>query len=282
MLTAVKIAFGTGTAWYKEDPEEPLNRDLVDILKAAIERGFRHIDASDAYGTEEEVGVAIKECGLPREEILVTTKVFEGVYDIPTSIQSSLTKLQLDYVDLYLLHSPYLAKKPSDLQQIWLSMEQVKVSGKAKSIGVSNHQRPHIEEILKVATIIPALNQLEFHPYLQRAHDYLPWMRSHGIEVASFNGLTPITKARPGPLDDILTEIAARHQVPENAVLISWQTAQSVVATTTTTKVGRLEDYVAAVQLKLSREEQEKITQVGLTHHFRAWAPDRFDPDDRS
>lgn len=161
-------------------------------------------------------------------------------------------------------------------------MEQVKASGKAKSIGVSNHQCPHIEEILKVATIIPALNQLEFHPYLQRAHDYLPWMRAHGIEVASFNGLIPITKARPGPLDDILAEITARHQVPENAALISWQTAQSVVATTTTTKVGRLEDYAAAVQLKLSKEEREKITQVGLTHHFRAWVPDRFEPDDRS
>ncbi|TGO07389.1 hypothetical protein BTUL_0284g00030 [Botrytis tulipae] len=259
------IGFGTGTAWYQEDPEEPVNRDLVDVLKAAIERGFHHIDAPDAYGTEEEVGVAIKECDIPRKEIFVTTKVLEA-----------------DYVDLYLFRLPYLAKRLSDLQQIWLSMEQVKVSENAQSIGVSNHQRPHIEEILKVATIIPALNQLEFHPYLQRAHDYLPWMRAHGIEVASFNGLTPITKARPGPLDDILAEIAARNQVPENAVLISWQTAQSVVATTTTMKVGRLEDYAAAVQLKLSREEQENITQVGLTHHLRAWAPDRFDPDDKS
>ncbi|KAF5877903.1 putative aldehyde reductase 1 protein [Botrytis fragariae] len=247
------IGFGTGTAWYKEGPEEPLNRDLVDILKAAIERGFRHIDASDAYGTEEEVGIAIKKCGILRKEIF-------GLYDIPISIQSSLTKLQLDYVDLYLLHSPYLARKSSDLQPIWLSMEQVKASGKAKSIGVSNHQCSHIEVLLNVAIIIPVLNQLEFHPYLQRAYDYLPWMRAHGIEVASFNGLTPITKARSGPLDNILVEISARHQIPKNAVLISWQIAQNVVVTTTTTKVGRLEDCAAAVQLKLSREEQEKIT----------------------
>ncbi|TGO72995.1 hypothetical protein BELL_0400g00020 [Botrytis elliptica] len=233
------IGFGTGTAWYKEDPEEPLNRDLIDILKAAIERGFRHIDASDTCGTEEKVGVAIKECGIPPEEIFVTTKVFGGFYEIRG--------------------------------HIWLSMEQVKASGKAKSIGVSDHQRLHIEEILKVATIIPALNQLEFHPYLQRAHDYLPWMRGHGIEVASSNELTPITKARPGPLDNMLAEIAARHQVSENAVLISWQIAQSIVVTTTTMKVGRLEDYAAAVQLKLSMDEQEKITQVGLAHHLRDW-----------
>jgi diketogulonate reductase-like aldo/keto reductase len=175
-----------------------------------------------------------------------------------------------------------MAEKPSDLQDIWLAMEQVKKSGKAKSIGVSNHQRPHLEEILKVATIIPALNQLEFHPYLQRAHNFLPWMREKGIEVASFNGLTPITKARPGPLDDLLAAIAKKHDVTESAVLIKWQINQNVVATTTTTKLGRLSEYLRAIDLKLSAEEQEEITQIGLSHHFRAWAPDRFEPDDRS
>ncbi|KAF7893367.1 uncharacterized protein EAF02_000905 [Botrytis sinoallii] len=81
-LPSRMIGFGTGTAWYKENPEEPLNRDLFDVLKAAIERGFRNIDASDAYGTEEEVGVAVKECGIPREEIFVTMKVFGGFYEI--------------------------------------------------------------------------------------------------------------------------------------------------------------------------------------------------------
>ncbi|TGO34615.1 hypothetical protein BHYA_0189g00020 [Botrytis hyacinthi] len=80
-----------------------------------------------------------------------------------------------------------------------------------------------------------------------RAHDYIPWMRAHGIKVASFNELTPITKARPGPLDNILAEIAAQHQVPENAVLISWQVVKNVVVTTTTMKVARLEGYAEAV-----------------------------------
>ncbi|TGO45977.1 hypothetical protein BCON_0352g00020 [Botryotinia convoluta] len=149
----------------------------------------------------EEVGVAIKESGIPREVIFVTAKVFEGLDDMPPSIQNSLTKFQLDYVDL--------------------------------------------------------------------------------IQVASFNGSTPITKARPGPLGDILAEIAARRQVPENAILISWQITQNFVVTTTTTKVGRLEDYVAVVRLNLSREEQEKITQVGLMPYFRAWVPDRFDLNNR-
>jgi diketogulonate reductase-like aldo/keto reductase len=180
------------------------------------------------------------------------------------------------------LHSPYVAKKPADLQNAWLAIEQVKKSGLAKSIGVSNHQRPHLETILEVATIKPALNQLEFHPYLQRAHGYLPWMQENGIEVASFNGLTPIRSGSPGPLDGPLARIAAAHGVTENAVLIKWQMEQKVVPVTTTTKEERTMEYMKAVDLKLNPEEVEEITRIGLTHHFRAWAPDRFDPDDRS
>lgn len=96
----MQIGFGTGTAWFKEDPNEPFNRDLVEILKAAIKHGFRHIDGADAYGTEEEIGVAIKESGVPRDQLFVTTKVLDGINDIPTAIKASLAKLQLDSVDL--------------------------------------------------------------------------------------------------------------------------------------------------------------------------------------
>lgn len=182
----------------------------------------------------------------------------------------------------YLIHSPYVAKEPLQLQQAWLELEKIKNSGKAKSIGVANHQRPHLETILQVATIIPAINQLEFHPYLQRAHSYLPWMREKGIQVASFNGLTPISKARPGPLDRLLAHVAAKHGVSEGTVLLQWQMQQNVVPITTTKKTSRLPEYIEALGLKLSVEEVEEITQVGLSHHFRAWAPDRFDPEDRS
>ena len=91
----LQIGFGTGTAWYKEDPNAPFNRDLIEILKAAIKQGFRHIDGSDAYGTEEEIGVAIKESAVPREELFVTTKVLEGIHDVLAAIKTSLAKLQL-------------------------------------------------------------------------------------------------------------------------------------------------------------------------------------------
>lgn len=160
-------------------------------------------------------------------------------------------------------------------------MEKLKAAGEAKSIGVSNHQRHHLEEVLKVATVVPAINQLEFHPYLQRS-DYVCWMREKGIQVSSFNGLVPIRRARPGPLDQPLADIAAKHGVTENAVLIKWQIDRNVLPITTTSSPNRFSEYMAALDLTLTDNEMEEITQIGLSHHFRAWYPNLFDPEDRS
>jgi diketogulonate reductase-like aldo/keto reductase len=169
-----------------------------------------------------------------------------------------------------------------ELQKGWLALESIKKSGKAKSIGVSNHLRPHIEAILKVATIIPAVNQIEFHPYLQRGNNLVPWLKEHGIEVTSYNGLTPLRKGLGGPLDEPLKRIAKKHRVTENAVLIQWQIQQDVVPITTSSKPERIAEYLQGVELKLGPEEVEEITKLGLTHHFRASQLARFDPEDRS
>jgi diketogulonate reductase-like aldo/keto reductase len=161
-------------------------------------------------------------------------------------------------------------------------LESIKKSGKAKSIGVSNHLQPHVEAILEVATVIPAVNQIEFHPYLQRGNNYVQWLKEHGIQVTSYNGLTPLRKGIGGPLDGPLKEIAKKHGVSENAVLIQWQVQQNVVPITTSSKPERIVEYLQGVELKLSPEEAEEITRLGLSHHFRASQVARFDPEDRS
>ncbi|KAI9671544.1 MAG: hypothetical protein M1817_003596 [Caeruleum heppii] len=280
--TDVDLGFGTGTAWFKDGGKGPMDPKLVATLKTAISSGFTHIDCADSYGTEEEVGIAVKDCGLNRERLFVTTKVLDNMNDIPGAIDASLSKLQMDYVDLYLIHSPYYTKNPADLQRAWKAMETVKASGKARSIGVSNFQRSHIEALLEVATVVPAVNQLEFHPYLQRSHGYIPWMKEHGVQVCAFKGLSPLTVAKGGPLDGPLASMAERHQVSASAILLRWHMDADVVPITTTRKAERMAEYLEAVTLKLSPEEREEITRIGMTHHYRNWGNEHFDPDDRS
>jgi diketogulonate reductase-like aldo/keto reductase len=168
------------------------------------------------------------------------------------------------------------------LQKAWKDLESIKASCKAKSIGVSNHLRQHVDAILEIATIVPAVNQIEFHPYLQRGDNYVPWLKEQGIQVTSYNGLTPLRKGLGGPLDSRLKDIAAEHGVSESAVLIQWQIQQGVIPITTSGKPERIAEYLQGVELKLSEEEVEEITRLGLSHHFRASQVEKFDPGDRS
>lgn len=161
-------------------------------------------------------------------------------------------------------------------------MEEIKEAGKAKSIGVSNYLRPHLEATLDGAVVPPAFNQIEFHPYLQRGDNYLSWMRKNSLEVGSFNGLTPAFRAPDGPLREPLARIAKAHGTTEAAVLINWIIQNNVVAVTTTTKPERLDEYAQALKIKLTQDEIKEITDVGSTYHFRISWPERFEADDRS
>lgn len=100
-LTTSKLGFGTGTAWYKDDPNDPTNPELIEALKTALGKGFIHIDAADSYGTEREFGIAIKKSGIPRDKLFITTKVLEGWKDVPVALDNSLKRLEVDYVDMY-------------------------------------------------------------------------------------------------------------------------------------------------------------------------------------
>lgn len=276
------LAFGTGTSWFKKVGDTEVDQDLIDVTKAAIQKGFYHLDCAEMYGTEEEVGIAIKEAGVPREKLFITNKVHQGIDDIPGAIDASLRKLQVEYFDLYLIHSPYFAKSEGDFHRAWKSMEDIKKSGKAKSIGVSNFLRPHIEATLNGATDPPVLNQIEYHPYLQRAGGYIPWLQKNGIHVGSFKGLTPAFRAPDGPLKEPLARIANAHSTTEVVVLLAWIMQNNIVAVTTTRKPERLDEYAQALQTKLTAEEVQEITDIGSTYHFRTSWGKHFAEDDRS
>ncbi|KAJ5645520.1 hypothetical protein N7507_011531 [Penicillium longicatenatum] len=275
------LGYGTGTAWYKSSQDTEINRELVDAAKNAIELGYNHLDGAEVYRTEEELGLAIQEANRPRESHFVTTKVHTSIADISAAIDVSLKKLRLDYVDLYLIHAPFFAKTESELQAAWAAMEQVKASGKARSIGVSNFVQSHLESILKTAKVIPAVNQIEFHPYLQHG-DLLSFHESKGIKTFGYGGLVPITRAREGPLDPLISALATKYAVSESEVLLRWTLDRGCVAITTSNKEARLASYLRSMTFKLTPQEVAEISQLGQQHHYRAFWREKFAADDRS
>ncbi|KZP01241.1 Aldo/keto reductase [Calocera viscosa TUFC12733] len=259
-----QLAFGTGTALYGSDASLPVRRALAE--------GFVHIDTAQMYKNESSVGDALAACGIPRAQLFVTTKLDklapgESVAD---SLKGSLKKLQLQYVDLWLVHSPIPFEAAGVLEEVWRGMEACKELGLAKSIGVSNFRPKDLERVLAVAKEKPVVNQIEFHPYVQKQlTPLLALMKQHGILVESFGGLIPLTRATSGPVTPLLQSLAKKYGKTETQVLMGWLRAKGGVAVTTTSKEERLREYLGAFDVALTPEEVAEIDQAGAGLHFR-------------
>ncbi|KAH8770118.1 aldo/keto reductase [Diaporthe sp. PMI_573] len=282
------IAYGLGTANFKKggaDAGNSIDKKIVADTVTAIKSGYFHLDGADGYGNEAELGLAIKEAGVPRDKLYVVTKLSKPSADktIEQDFTTSLQKLGLDYVDLYLIHSPFFADgDPKLLQQKWAEMEVIKASGRAKSIGLSNFLQKHLEIVLETAKIPPAINQIEFHPYLQHG-DLLDFHRKNNIAVSAYAGLTAVTKAKPGPLDDIYAQLAKKYGVSEGDVALRWILDQGVVAITTSSKEERLTSFLSKLpSFKLTPAEVKLIGDQGKEKHFRGFWNHKFAADDRS
>ena len=250
-------------------------------MKTAIKLGYTHLDNAEVYNTESEMGIAIKESKVERSKLFVTTKVITNIVDIPKAIDASLKKLQLDYVDLYLIHSPFFAKTNEDFQKAWAAMEGVKASGKTRSIGVSNYLEPHLKATLATAKIPPSINQIEFHPYLQHGN-LIDFHRTQNIAVAAYGPLTAATKAKPGPCDELLASLAKKYYVSEGEIALRWCIDQGIVAITTSGKEERLSDYLRAMTFKMTPKEVKDLLKAGLQKHYRGFWQAKFDANDRS
>ncbi len=154
-------------------------------VRAALEAGYRHIDTAAMYGNEESVGAAVRMSGIPREQIFVTTKLWNSDHGNPArALDTSLRKLKLDYVDLYLIHYPVRERRQS-----WRALEALRSEGKARSIGVSNFTISHLTELIAETNTVPAVNQVEFHPYLFQ-RDLLDFCTARNIVLEAYSPLT--------------------------------------------------------------------------------------------
>lgn len=254
----------------------------MDATKTAIGMGYYHLDGAEVYNTEPELGKAIKDSGVDRKQLFVTTKCTKIKCDQQEHLDASLKKLGLDYVDLYLLHQPFDAAddKPA-LQKAWKAMEDIAASGKAKSIGVSNFLQKHLEAILETAQARPAINQIEFHPYLQHGN-LVQYHKNKDIKLSAYSPQAPITKAPEGPLTPVLEKLAKKYAVNPGEILLRWCIDQNVVAITTSSKEQRMSDMLRTVTFNLTPKELEEISQTGDSFHYRAYFTDVFDKNDRS
>ncbi|PSR77184.1 alpha-keto ester reductase-like protein [Coniella lustricola] len=283
------IAYGLGTANYKRGDKNKLDQHIVNLTVQAIQTGFTHLDGAEAYGNEAELGAAIRAAGVPREALYVVTKATPRAdRSLEENFAASLEKLGLDYVDLYLIHSPFQISDPPELaQKKWAEMEAIHASGRAKSIGVSNFLQEHLEPILATAQIVPAINQIEFHPYLQHVTpdgkwDLLKFCKEKGIALSGYAGLTALTAAAPGPVDGKYEELASKYNVTEGNVALRWTLDQGIVAITTSSREDRLRDYLEKLpSFNLSEDEVKDISELGRKKHYRAFWTKYFEKDDR-
>ncbi|WP_426450331.1 aldo/keto reductase [Paenibacillus sp. S-38] len=249
-------------------------QELVQAVKTAILHGYRSIDTAAIYGNEAGVGQGIREAlqegGLSREELFITSKVWNadlGYESTLAAYETSLAKLGLQYLDLYLIHWPVAGK----YKDAWRALETLYKAGRVRAIGVSNFQIHHLEDILQDAEVKPMVNQVEFHPQLTQT-ELLKFCREQGIQPEAWSPLM-----QGGLLEDpVLKEIAAQHGVSVAQVILRWDLQQGVVTIPKSTKAHRIAENADLFGFELTAGEMERIS--GLNRNLRVGPdPDNFD-----
>ncbi|KAJ3763244.1 Aldo/keto reductase [Lentinula raphanica] len=266
-------SIGLGT--WQSSPEEV----IAAVAYALKEAGYRHVDCAWGYNNEKEVGEGIRQSGVPRSEIFITSKVW-GTYHnrVEEALDETLANLGTSYLDLYLIHWPVALNPngnhpafptlPNGLRDVvhswklsdtWKQMEALVKKGKVKTIGISNFSVKKMEEILPSAEIIPAVNQLELHPYNPQ-HELLAYCRAKGIVPEAYSPLgstnSPLLK------DDVVVKIAEKHSVQPSDVLLGWLVAHNIVALPKSVTPSRILSNLTGTLTALKKLQKEDIAEL--------------------
>lgn len=221
----------------------------------ALRLGYRHIDTARAYANEAEVGVAVRESGLPREAVFVTTKLWKddhGYDSARRAFDASLSRLGLDYVDLYLIHWP--GPDRDKRHDAWRALEAIAAEGRAKSIGVSNFHEPHLEDLLAHAKEVPAANQIEVHPFLQQRKTRALCAK-HGIVVQAYS---PLTRGRQ--LDHpVLLDVAKRVGKTPAQVMLRWGIEHGLVILPKSVREERIRENADLFDFRLDVDAMKEL-----------------------
>lgn len=223
----------------------------------ALETGYRSLDTAATYGNEEGVGKAIKKSGIPREEIFLTSKLWvadQGYEKAKKAFEKTLNKLGTDYLDLYLIHQPL-----GDYYGSWRALEELYKDGKIKAIGLSNFDSTRLVDLIVNNEIVPAVNQIELHPFLQQK-EAQKVMKEYGVKVESWG---PLAEAKHGILDDeMLNEIAAKHHKSVAQVILRWHLEQGIIIIPKSVRKERMAENLDVHDFSLDESDMEKIAEL--------------------
>ncbi|AOP35036.1 glyoxal reductase [Leptospira tipperaryensis] len=241
-------------------------KECTEAVLAALEAGYRHIDTAKIYSNEEDVGKAIRESGIPRNEIFITTKLWnadQGTEKTRKALEQSLEKLGIDQVDLYLIHFPVTSRRLDS----WKELEKAYHDKLCRAIGVSNYMIPHLTELLNESNITPSVNQVEFHPFLNQI-ELFEYCKKHKIQLEAYSPL-----AHGQKIDDPkIGAIAEKYGKTPAQILIRWSIEQNIVVIPKSTKKERIIENANVFDFKISEEDMNTLNV--LDENFRTcWDP---------
>lgn len=262
------IGYGT---WQNEDPNECING-----VKDALDVGFRHIDCARAYANEALVGQGLRESGVPREEIFLTSKLrnaAHGYDNVLKEVETTLKDLGTDYLDLYLIHWPVVKGHKTDWKEdnldTWRAFEKLYEEGKLKAIGVSNFSREHLENLLENAKIKPMVNQILIHPGVLLEED-MAFCRENGILLEGYSPLSPIHTLGE---EETFKEILRNHGKTPAQVLLRFVLELGALPLTKTVHRSRMEENIDVLDFSLTEKEM---------NYLKSWSHPDYSPRDNA